>query len=67
MTLPQYIRTVGVEVAAATLGISARAARSYLYRHRMPRPATALQMVRRSAGRLTMASIYSVPWPGTEK
>lgn len=58
MNLPDYIAALGDEVAAKTLGISVRAARSYRERRRTPRPAKAAQMVKRSKGKLTLEAIY---------
>jgi len=58
VSLKEYISALGDEQAAKVLGISARAARSYRTGHRLPRPAIAAQMVKRSKGKLTMQAIY---------
>ena len=58
MDLRQYIGTLGDDAAAKVLGISARAAKSYRLGMRLPRPAKASQMVKRSGGKLTLEAIY---------
>lgn len=58
MNLREYIDALGDELAAKTLGITVRAARSYRSGQRTPRPKQAAQMVKRSNGKLTLEAIY---------
>jgi hypothetical protein len=58
MKLREYLTAIGDAQAAKLFGISERAARSYRYGVRTPKPATARQIVRRSKGALSMQDIY---------
>lgn len=58
MTLSEYIIQLGTVKAAKVLGITERAARSYRYLDRRPRPDIAMQIVRKSKGAVTMQEIY---------
>ena len=57
-SLPDFIRGLGVDKAAALLGQKPRTVMSWMYRDRRPRPETAQELIERSNGRLSMASIY---------
>lgn len=58
MNLREYIEAMGDDIAAKRLGISPRAAKSYRLGVRLPRPAAARQMVKRSRGALSLQAIY---------
>ncbi len=58
MDLRTYLSTLGDQTAAKLLGISERAARSYRTGMRLPRPRMAVQIVRRSNGKITLTDIY---------
>jgi hypothetical protein len=48
MTLSEYIREIGPEVFAKRFGVTERAAVSYMYGHRSPRPPLARKIVQKT-------------------
>lgn len=48
MTLSQYIREVGVPLFAKRFGVSERAAESYMYGTRQPKPKLARRIVEKT-------------------
>lgn len=58
MDLPAFIRSIGVEQAAELFDMTPRAIRAWRDGERIPRPAKAREIVERSKGRVTLATIY---------
>lgn len=58
MDLPSFIRSLGVEKAAALFGKKPRQVTSWMYGERLPRPSDALMIERVSKGKVRMADIY---------
>lgn len=58
MNLREYIETIGDEEAAKVLGVKVRTIKSWRYGARVPRPAKALDIVKKTHGLLTFENIY---------
>lgn len=61
MDLPAYIESVGDARASELFGEPIRTVKSWRYRDRRPRPATAQKIVERTEGAVTLADIYGAP------
>lgn len=59
MDLPTFIRSLGIEEAAALFDETPRAVKSWLHGERRPRPDTARKIVEKSKGRVRLEGIYS--------
>ena len=59
MNLPDYIRTVGEDVAAAKFGVSVWTIRSWRQQSKFPRTDKANEIVRRTDGVVTLDGIYT--------
>jgi hypothetical protein len=58
MDLSDYIRSKGIDKCAASWGVTAHAVKAWLYRDRLPRPAHAAVIVRKTKGEVDYAGIY---------
>jgi hypothetical protein len=59
MNLPNYIRTVGEDVAAAKFGVSVWTIRTWRQQAKFPRPNKAAEIVSITDGVVDMAGIYT--------
>lgn len=64
MDLSAFIRTIGVDKAAALFEEKPRTVMGWMYGERLPRPRTAQKIVERSKGRVSLAGIYGSPPEG---
>jgi DNA-binding transcriptional regulator YdaS (Cro superfamily) len=63
MDLPAFIDEVGMSEAAKQLKASYSAVAMWRRRDRIPRPKKAVDIERRTKGRVTVAEIYATPAP----
>jgi hypothetical protein len=59
MTLPDYIAAVGDDRAARLFRVTERTAQSWRLGTRLPRPAKAVEIVKRTKGRVSLAGIFA--------
>lgn len=66
MELPEFIRSLAPDDVEAAIDHAAKlfdakpgAVKAWLYRERIPRPATARRIVTRAGGKLTLEDIYT--------
>jgi hypothetical protein len=59
MDLPTFIKTLGVDNAAALFEEKPRTVMAWMYRERFPRPSTGKKIVERTKGKVTYAGIYT--------
>jgi DNA-binding transcriptional regulator YdaS (Cro superfamily) len=59
MDLPTYIRAQGVAASAALFQVSKYTAASWMYGQRKPRPTTALEIERKTAGTVTVRECFA--------
>lgn len=60
-SLPDFIREIGVDRAAALFGEKPRTVMGWMYRERFPRKQTAAKIVERTKGKIDYAAIYGDP------